>query len=128
VSERYVLDASALLATLFGEPGGDAVDAILANCVISSVNYSEVVAKLIDRGVAHDEALAILAELDLTIISFDRQQAEISGRLRNSTRSAGLSLGDRSCLALAAVLDARAVTTDRAWAKIELNLAIDVVR
>jgi ribonuclease VapC len=128
VSERYVLDASALLATLFGEAGGDAVDAILANCVISSVNYSEVVSKLIDRGVSNDEALAILAELDLTIIPFDRRQAEISGQLRNPTRGAGLSLGDRSCLALATVLEARAITTDRAWAKVELDLTIDVVR
>jgi ribonuclease VapC len=128
VSERYVLDASALLATLFDEAGGDAVDAILANCVISSVNYSEVVSKLIDRGVSNDEALAILAELDLTIAPFDRQQAEIAGRMRGATRAAGLSLGDRSCLALAAALTARAVTTDRAWAGIDVGVPVDVVR
>lgn len=128
MSDRYVLDASALLAALFAEPGAEAVDTVLADSVISAVNFSEVVAKLIERGVPNEEASASLAELDLTVVPFDQRQAEIAGRLRGATRAAGLSLGDRSCLALAASLSARAVTTDRAWAGIEVGIAVDVLR
>lgn len=128
MSDRYVLDASALLAALFAEPGAEAVDTVLADSVISAVNFSEVVAKLIERGVPNEEASASLAELDLTVVPFDQRQAEIAGRLRGATRAAGLSLGDRSCLALAVSLSARAVTTDRAWAGIEVGIAVDVLR
>jgi PIN domain nuclease of toxin-antitoxin system len=35
-----VLDASALLASLKGEPGGDRVDGVLAESVMSSVNWA----------------------------------------------------------------------------------------
>jgi PIN domain nuclease of toxin-antitoxin system len=128
VSDRYVLDASALLAALFGEPGSDAVDAMLADSVIGAVNFSEVIAKLNERGVPDEEASASLAELDLTIVPFDREQAEIAGRLRAATRTGGLSLGGRSCLALAISLNARAVTTDRAWAEIAVGVPVDVLR
>ena len=44
----WVLDASALLAMLNSEPGSERVAAALADSVMSSVNLSEVVAKLAD--------------------------------------------------------------------------------
>lgn len=47
---------------------------------------------------------------------------------RATTREAGLSLGDRCCLALTQQLDATAVTTDRAWARLDVRIAIEVVR
>ena len=42
-----VLDASALLAYLKGEPGEEVVDSVLTESVISSVNWAEVVQKAI---------------------------------------------------------------------------------
>jgi PIN domain nuclease of toxin-antitoxin system len=124
----YVLDASALLATLFQEDGSDAVETVLPGARISAVNFSEVVAKLSDHGLANDGILRDLAELDIVVCDVDRKQAETAGLLRRSTRMAGLSLGDRACLALAATLGAIAVTADRAWANLDLDVAIQVVR
>jgi PIN domain nuclease of toxin-antitoxin system len=124
----YVLDASALLATLFEEPGSDAVERLLPGARISAVNFSEVVAKLCDHGVANDDILRDLAELDLVVCDLDRKQAETAGLLRRSTKMAGLSFGDRACLALAATLGGIAVTADRAWANLSVDVAIQVVR
>lgn len=46
-----VLDTSALLAYLKDEPGGDVFEAVLAECVMSSVNWAEVIQKSITAGV-----------------------------------------------------------------------------
>ena len=42
---NVILDASALMAFLRGEPGGDRVQKVLANASISTVNLSEILAK-----------------------------------------------------------------------------------
>ena len=81
-----------------------------------------------DRGQPAEEAVADLRELDLDVIAFDRAQGEAAGRLRSATRQAGLSLGDRACLALAQSRGAVAFTTDRAWADLDVGVAIEVVR
>ena len=75
-----------------------------------------------------EEAKALLAELDIEIISTDREQADRAGTLREPTRSAELSLGERSCLALAAAYDAVAVTANRHWAMLDVGIEIEVVR
>lgn len=124
----HVLDASALLAVLFDEPGADAVEAILPGARMSAVNLSEVVAKLSDLGLDRGDILKDLSELDLVICDLDRSQAEFAGLLRRTTRQAGLSLGDRACLALAASLNAIAVTADRAWGDLEVGVQVQVVR
>ena len=125
---KYVLDASALLAAMLGETGADAVRAIMGRAKIGTVNLSEVIAKLRERGVPEEVVDESLAELDLHVVAFDRTQADIAGKLRVSTRSAGLSLGDRACLALAIASDAIAVTTDRAWSKLDAGLDVLLVR
>ncbi len=113
--DKYVLDSSAVLALLGNEEGADAVDAILPLAVMSSVNLAEVISKLQERG-GEDEAIdGALADLGLTIINFDRTQADKTGKLRKITRPRGLLLGDRACMALAASRGAIAVTTDKAW-------------
>lgn len=123
-----VLDASALLAMLQDEPGGDIVQELLETAAISSVNWSEVIQKALERqmeieGLRHD-----LEALGLEILPFTAVLAETTARLRSATRKAGLSLGDRACLALAAVLGLPAVTTDRIWPDLGLPLTIRVVR
>jgi ribonuclease VapC len=129
VSKRgYVLDASALLCLLFDEPGADRVEAVLYGACISAANYAEVIGKLVDRGQAPEEAVADLRELDLDVVPFDRAHGEAAGALRATTREAGLSLGDRACLALAASREAVAVTTDRAWKRLKVEIDVEVVR
>lgn len=124
----YILDASALLALLLGEAGADAVHAILPNARISAVNLSEVVAKLQERAVPEDVIADSLAELDLDVVAFDQPQAMRAGLLRQATRAAGLSLGDRACLASADTVGATAITTDRAWGDLNLGISIEVAR
>lgn len=128
VDRTYVLDASALLCVMFGEPGADRVEARLTRALVSAVNYHEVFAKLVDRGVEPDEAREMLGELDVDIIAVDRDQADLGGALRAQTRSAGLSLGDRSCLALARAYGATAVTTDQVWRNLDIKIDVEVVR
>ncbi len=123
-----MLDASALLALMLGEPGADAVYVILSNARISAVNLSEVVAKLQERGVPEGVIADSLAELDLDVVAFDRPQAMRAGLLRQATRAAGLSLGDRACLASAAEAGATAITTDRIWGDLDLGISIEVAR
>jgi PIN domain nuclease of toxin-antitoxin system len=123
-----VIDASALLAMLQDEPGGDRVVAALPDAFISAVNISEVVAKLCDKGFQPDQARETLEMLSLNVVDFDMSQAVAAGGLRPSTRSLGLSLGDRACLALAASSGVTALTTDRAWARLEVGVLVDVIR
>ena len=125
-----VLDASALLAALRSEPGA----AIVAKAfetdevAISAVNHSECVAKLMEGGMKPDDIDEALAPLSLTVVVFDEEQSWTAAELRATTRSYGLSLGDRACLALATVSEARVLTADRAWAALPLGLTIEVVR
>lgn len=125
---RVVLDASALLCLFFREPGADRVEARMSGAYVSAANLAEVVAKLVDRGVDGAGLVADIAELDLKVMPLDRAQAEAAGLLRATTREAGLSLGDRCCLALAQSLGATALTTDRAWKSLSAAIAVEVVR
>jgi ribonuclease VapC len=129
VTEKpVVLDASAVLAAFFDEPGADRIAEQMNGALMSAVNYGEVVAKLVDRGTPREKILEIMAQLDVEVIPADRDQATIAGLLRSETRASGLSLGDRSCLALAIVRNGVALTTDRAWASLELDVEVDVAR
>lgn len=123
-----VLDASALLVLLQSEPGADVVLEAMQDSVISTVNVSEVVAKLCDNGFGAAEARATLDGLPLGIVDFDYGQALDSGVLRRETRSLGLSLGDRACLALAARLKVAALTADSAWQELNDGVTVRLIR
>ena len=127
VSSAYVLDSSALLAVFFQEPGAEHVRAV-PPAHISAVNWTEVVTKLVDRGVPVAEIPSRLAELEIDIVDFDHAQATLAGLMRAATRAAGLSLGDRACLALASTLGATAVTADRGWAAVDVGVPIKMFR
>jgi len=109
-----VLDASALLALVYAEPGSDVVGALLPNARISAVNLSEVAAKLAEGGMTAPDIHAALDGLGLSVVPFDADLAYAAGLLRAATKAAGLSLGDRACLALAARLGLPALTADAA--------------
>ena len=113
----YVMDASALLALMQGERGGDVVNDLIVEheCVASSVNIVEVGTRLVDKGLAPAHLARTLKELDVQTIDFDLEQALLAATLRVTTRQAGLSLGDRACLALAQLMNGTAVTSDSAW-------------
>ena len=125
---EHVLDASALLAVMLGEPGAEPILEILPGAVIGAVNLAEVVAKLQERGVPDAEIDRNIAELDLPVIPFDAGQAMSAGKLRTRTRGLGLSLGDRACLALAMARELPAVTTDRGWMALDIGVSVIVAR
>ncbi len=123
----WILDASALMALLYGEPGFGRVGVALATgAAISTVNLSEVIAKLVDRGVSERQIRDNLGALDVEIAEFNADDALVAGLLRSSTRAAGLSLGDRACLALAERVGASVLTADRAWAGLDLGPDIEI--
>lgn len=127
-SQSCVLDASALLALLRSEPGGELVESLLSTSAISSVNWSEVIQKGLERKAEIDGLREDLESLGLEIIPFTTELAEGTARLRETTRSAGLSLADRACIALAQNLGRPAVTTDKVWSELPLGVEILVVR
>ncbi len=125
----WVLDASAILALLHRESGADRVaEALLDEAVMSAVNLSEVVAKLADLDRGEAEIQEALDHLGFDVIDLGESGAYESGMLRPETRGAGLSLGDRACLALARRLAAPAMTADRSWADLELGIVVTVIR
>lgn len=127
---RYALDASAVLALIHGEPGGDRVAQLLGDCLICSVNLAEVVGVLARDGYAAPLITRIVARLGIEVIDFDTELAFMAGLLRPLTDPAGLSLGDRTCLATAKRAGLVAVTTEKAWAKIgkQADVIIETIR
>jgi ribonuclease VapC len=123
-----VLDSSALLAFIQGEPGGNIVARFVGDAVMSSVNHAEVVTKLVERTGSLDAARAALGMASVDVIDFDTAQAEQAGALVTHTRSRGLSLGDRACLALASREAAPVLTADRIWATLKLDVEVRLIR
>lgn len=123
-----VLDASAVLAYLKDEPGTDAVKAVLADSVISSVNWAEVVQKMLALGANVDNMLEEFQAIGMRVEPFSAKDGEITGRLWSQTKAYGLSLGDRACLSLGIRLDAAVLTGDRTWQSLNLPIDIQLVR
>jgi len=125
-----VLDASAVLALLFEEPGAEVVRAQLRTGVIGAANLAEVLAKLSDHGLPATEAVRAVAILGLEVAPMTEAQARQSAELRPMTRAVGLSLGDRACLALAAELGAPVLTADRSWDAVAgaAGVSVQVIR
>jgi len=121
-----VLDASALLALLLDEPGASLVAEALTDARMSSVNYAEVVSHFIHLGMPAAEVGAMLRPLPLAIIDADVALATSAGQLRAVTAPAGLSLGDRFCLALARRDGLSALTADRQWRTIAEAAGVEV--
>jgi ribonuclease VapC len=121
-----ILDASALLALLLNEPGGQVVSPILAASAMSTVNWSEVVGYLTRKGVSEQIIRASLDTLPIERIPFDEASAYAAGLMLPLTRSAGLSLGDRACLALAVTMGIKVLTADKPWKALGGQLGVDV--
>lgn len=128
MQKSVVLDASALIAFICQEDGAIMVDKYLSNSRISTVNLSEVAAFLIRQGIPESEAIDLLQDLSLHIVDYDESQALLAARLIKQTAAKGLSLGDRSCLALAMQHELQVLTADRAWTALHLPIKIKLIR
>ena len=128
MASNAVFDASVILAHLSDEPGAERAAAYLGDAIMCAVNYSEVVAKLIERGASLALSRAALSRYGLQIVPFDEDLAERAAALRLKTKAHGLSLGDRACLALGERLRLPVLTADRVWANLGLAIRIEVLR
>lgn len=108
-----VLDASAVLAFLQGEPGADRVEEALDDAVIGAANWSEVAQKVMARGADWGQAQALLTSYGVRVEPVTQDDAERAAMLWRA--GSGLSLGDRFCLALGQRLAAPVLTADRTW-------------
>jgi PIN domain nuclease of toxin-antitoxin system len=120
-----VLDASALLALLHDEPGADEVERLLDGALMSAVNLSEVIQKAEQRGVETEGLEYDLEALGIEFRHFDVPMARPAAAW---SRGTALSLGDRACLALAAVTGAIAVTADSRWVRAKPPVHVRLVR
>jgi ribonuclease VapC len=127
-NKQVVLDASAVLAYLQAEKGCELVFKALSEgrALISAVNYTEVVGKLLESGMPADAVQTVMNKLEINVENYDADQAWQAGVLRMATKILGLSLGDRACLALAAVKKLPVLTTDKCWS--DLTLGLDVIQ
>jgi PIN domain nuclease of toxin-antitoxin system len=126
---RIVLDASALLAILNQESGADKLTAELLSVAASStVNLAEVHGQLVEQGLNSDDAWDATLSPVREAVPFTPEQAKLAGALVAQTRSLGLSLGDRACLALALVLKAPVYTADKPWKNLKVGIRIHVIR
>lgn len=109
-----VVDASALLAFVQDEPGADLVEThLVAGATCGAANWSEVAQKILAAERDWDLVRALLVSYDLNVEPVLVADAEGAARLWR--RGAGLSLGDRLCLALGERLDADVLTADGSW-------------
>jgi len=124
------LDASAVLAMLLDERGGDKVRAALGGSAMTTVTLAEVAGHYARNGVAERDIHLVLDQLQIERVVFDEALDYGAAMLLPATKAAGLSLGDRACLALARRMGVKALTADRAWRKLprSLGIAIEVIR
>lgn len=123
-----VLDASAVLALLFDEPGAEFVAGHIPNSLISAANYAEILAKAVDRKQSLAATIAQVGRLQLSHWPFDAEQAATSAALRESTRAKGLSLADRACLSLALTRSLPVLTGDRRWKELDIGITVELIR
>lgn len=127
--KTVVLDASAILASIFNEPGAEKLtDDVLDIAVASTVNLAEVHTKLVRMNYDPDQAWEDALNLVNTAEPYTSEQAKIAGTLAAKTQHLGLSLGDRSCLALAIELKAEVYTTEKSWKQLKIGVPIRLLR
>lgn len=126
---EVVMDASAILALIQDERGAENLTAeIMDDAIISTVNLAEVQSKLVKNGYSADEAWESVLSLVTVAVPYTSEQARIAGDLITMTEKFGLSLGYRSCLALAIVLKAPVYTTEQVWRDLKVGVPIHVIR
>ncbi len=123
---KVALDASALLAMLLGEPGGEKVTAALDGALLCAVNLAEIVSHYAKLGASRPDIEAMLRALPVRVVPVDAALSYEAGMLRPLTLPGGLSLGDRYCLALAKREDVPALTAERRWPDIAAAAAVKV--
>jgi ribonuclease VapC len=125
---KVILDASALLALVFDEPGAEAVAVQARMSRILSVNFSEVVQRIIAIDGNPDRAEEAVDLLGIEVVPFDRYLARLTAELRKKTSFMGASFADRACMAFGLASGAPIFSADRDWRKLDIGLDIKLIR
>ena len=129
MTDKVVLDASALLALIQNETGADVIRPLLKRSVMSTINVAEVLTALQRVEIQPKDAIVSIRDVILGIIPFDVEQAQCAAELQPYVRHKGLSLGDRACIALGQKLQAPIYTADKIWGELQLdNITINIIR
>lgn len=132
MTDKIVIDTSAVIALINREVGFEVVEKYIGNAIISSVNFSEVITvanrELFETEEERAEGLKLIRNTFSHIIEFDAEQAIIAASFDPLTKKYGLSLGDRSCLALAQQQKLPVLTADKIWKELELKINIQLIR
>lgn len=123
-----VLDASAVLAVLFQEPGEEIVRPRLRGGLISAVNASAVLSRRFQNGESLQRSAEVLHSLQLRIIDFDWEQAMLATSFKHYAWAANLCFADRACLALGLQRGLPILTAEHNWLKVELGVSVHLIR
>ena len=119
-----VLDASAILAVILGEPGADKVAATFGQAVISAATLTEVLTKARQRGRDSEGSYRRIVNFGIGVMPVTTQQARIAAEISRAPRELDLSLGDRLCIALAMSLNCELLTSDDGMARFGAGVPI----
>ncbi len=109
------------------EAGGEQVRSALSRGQLSTANLAEVVGHFVRVEMPADEIIRTLPQLPLRVVEVDQDIGALAGEMVLVTIKAGLSLGDRICLATAKLAGAQAMTADRAWTQVAEDVGVEVV-
>lgn len=123
-----VLDASALVAVVNGEQGGDQVVAVLQSAVVAAPNWAEMLEALRKKGYEPGAAARTFRGIGVEVEPVTEDDAEVAAGLAVPRANGDLSLGDRFCLAVAERLNRPAYTSDQAWAKAKTGAEVVLIR
>jgi predicted nucleic acid-binding protein len=126
-----VLDASALLALFFDEPGAEKIEHLFHSAseadrpvFISAVNWAEVLYKMERKHgkAGREDACQFERTTPLETVPVDREQAETAALLKNEYK---LGLADAFAAALAKNKKAELVTADHEFKSVEKEIKIN---
>lgn len=119
-------DREALTPVPVAQRGAGAVRPVLADAAMSVVNLAEVVGHYARHGVDRIDVRAVLLPLPIEYVAMDLELAYDAGMLIPATRAAGLSLGDRTCLALGRRLGLPTLTAEWRWVDAAAATGVEV--
>ncbi|MFP3012161.1 MAG: type II toxin-antitoxin system VapC family toxin [Rickettsia sp.] len=125
---NVIFDASTLLALIKNESVNIELKKLLGNVSMSSVNVSEVAGILLESGMSYQECKNYIEPFVNSIVPFDEEQSFLAATIKKQTRHLGLSLGDRACITLWLITGYPIYTADKAWANVQLNCKIILIR
>ncbi|WP_037541891.1 PIN domain-containing protein [Sphingomonas sp. SKA58] len=96
-----LLDTSAVLAFVLGEPHDVDEDQVLAGAAICSTSLTELIAVLTLREIPPEIIKATIEDFGLRVLPFTETAAEIAGTLLPEARHLGMTLADCASIATA---------------------------